>query len=543
MQKIFYYPAVFRLKRLGTEKAVIVATLFVFLLTWFLHAYQWFWLRGTILFVPQDILFWLILGMLVVLNSLYEIRYGRTRALGKPVWTWRTGLKTAARTYATFWAICILWSFWTSDSLEDWMSLWSALRGPYTLEALKYPAAVLAVIALGSIPQEKLETAKTRKSADQAWMRERLVTFACLVALIGISVESIHSRIGTEVGTFVHSLRSGRLSRLDTAKLERGYYESLMSVDRFNSQLWEVYAKKPTKWLAPEGAGLKRFVGGFAQVELIPSFSSNTPYGVVSINQWGMRDKAYAAVPAPGTYRAALLGASGLMGWGVADGATFESLVEERLNRELVGTPYRSFELLNFGVPGYTPPQQLVSFEKALKLHPNAIYFVATGREQDRSAFYLGEVVRKKLDIPYPELRAIVAKSGVRADMDEAMATKLLLPYGRDILAYTYNYIAGRAREGGMTAVWIFLPQVQEGAWQEATPEAEQLARDAGFIVINMSDVYRGRDVESIRLAEWDEHPNTLGHQLIAKRLFAELVDKRAAIFDATAGHVVADQP
>ena len=51
-------------------------------MTWFLHAYQWFWIRGTMLLLPQDILFWTFLGILVVANSLYEMKYGRKRSLG-----------------------------------------------------------------------------------------------------------------------------------------------------------------------------------------------------------------------------------------------------------------------------------------------------------------------------------------------------------------------------------------------------------------------------------------------------------------------------
>ena len=35
MQKVFYYPAVFRLRKLGTTKAMVIATLYVFMLTWF----------------------------------------------------------------------------------------------------------------------------------------------------------------------------------------------------------------------------------------------------------------------------------------------------------------------------------------------------------------------------------------------------------------------------------------------------------------------------------------------------------------------------
>jgi hypothetical protein len=507
----------------------------VFLLTWFLHAYQWFWLRGTMLFVPQDILFWTILGVLVVVNSLYEMKHGRVRALGRPVWTWQRVMVVAAKTFATFWFICVLWSFWTAESVDHWLSLWPALLGKWTIGALLYPGIVLAVILLGSIPQDKVETAKSKEQASRAWARERLVTVITLVALIVISIESLNSRIGTEVATFVHSLRSGQLSRLDTAKLERGYYESLLSVDRFNSQLWEVYSRKPGDWLGGEGANLKHFVGGFAQVELIPSFVATTPYGLVSTNRWGMRDQDYVDVPDAGTFRGALLGASSVMGWGVGDGATFESLLEQRLNANVSGAPYQKYELLNFGVPGYQPPQQLVAVEKALALRPHAIFYIATGREQDRSAFYLAGVVRKRIQIPYPELSDIVARSGARGDMNEAEATKALLPYGPEICAFTYRHIAARARESGARPIWVFLPQVRPGAWQEATAGAVQLARDAGFVVIDLGDVYDSVEIERIRLAEWDDHPNTLGHQLVANRLFAEWMTRKGEILGPAA--------
>jgi D-alanyl-lipoteichoic acid acyltransferase DltB (MBOAT superfamily) len=531
MQKTFYYPAVFRLRSLGTQKAIVLSTLYVFLLTWFLHAYQWFWLRGTVLFVLQDILFWTVLGALVVANSLVEMKFGRKRTLGHSAWNWRAGVSTSLRIYATFWCICILWSFWTADSIQDWVSLWSALRGPYTVEVFYYPAAILAVILLGSIRRATPAPADTLSKPVHTLLRERAVTVACVIALVAVGIEAVHTRIGPEVATFVHSIRSGRLSRLDTAKLERGYYESLLSVDRFNSQLWEIYSKKPATWLADEGANLKQFVGGFTQVELIPSFSATTAYGVVSTNRWGMRDKDYDLHPGPGTFRAAVLGASSVMGWGVNDGSTFESIVEARLNRELTGTSFRRFELLNFGVPGYQPPQQIAASEKAMHFFPHAVFYIATGREQDRSAFYMAEVVRKSIKIPYPELQEIVQRSGASPQMDESTATKALLPFGSAILRATYRRIASDARDRGVVPVWIFLPQVRLDTWQDATPGAVQIAREAGFIVINLEDIYERRDLESIRLAEWDEHPNQFGHRLIADRLFSELLAQGRAIF------------
>ena len=42
----------------------------------------------------------------------------------------------------------------------------------------------------------------------------------------------------------------------------------------------------------------------------------------------------------------------------------------------------KAFELLNFGVPGYQPPQQIVNFERAMRLQPNVLFYVRTGRER-----------------------------------------------------------------------------------------------------------------------------------------------------------------
>ncbi|MBX3669631.1 MAG: hypothetical protein KF778_14620 [Rhodocyclaceae bacterium] len=531
MQKVFYYPAVFKLKKLGTTKALVLATLYVFAMTWFLHAYQWFWLRGTLLLVPQDILFWTILGLLVVANSLWEIHRGRARSLGAQERNWRSVCVTIAKTYATFWFICVLWSFWTAESLQDWFGLWAALAGPYKLETLLFPALALVVIGLGSIPTQTVRNVRASAQDDKSWMRSRAATLVALVLLIGVSREEVSTQLGSEVATVVHSLRSGRLSRLDVAKLERGYYENLLSVDRFNSQLWEVYTKKPANWLDVENAGLKRFAGGFAQVDLIPAFVSETRYGQLSINRFGMRDQNYSETPAAGTWRAALLGSSSLMGWGVGDGETFEALIESRLNAERAGGEIAHHELLNMGVPGYKPPQQLVSMERALRFTPQAVIYVATGREPSQAVSYLAEVMHKGIAIPYAPLRDIVDRAGVHAGMDEAMALKLLMPYRREVLRYVYGHIADQARAAGSVPVWVFLPQVRAGNWVEETPEALETARAAGYVVIDLSRVYEATDIQDIRLAEWDDHPNARGHQLVARRLYEALIDHAAQVF------------
>jgi hypothetical protein len=190
----------------------------------------------------------------------------------------------------------------------------------------------------------------------------------------------------------------------------------------------------------------------------------------------------------------------------------------------------RRYEILNFAVQGYQPPQQVVAVDKAVTFAPDSVFYVAAGRELSRAAWYLVEVVQKRIEIPYQPLRDIVEKAGLRPDMDETTGRRLLQPFHHEILLWTYKSIADRARAVGAVPVFVFLPQVREGAWQEETPETLRVAEEAGFVVINLAETYKGIDIGTVRLAEWDDHPNVRGHELIAARLYDALREKWAAI-------------
>jgi D-alanyl-lipoteichoic acid acyltransferase DltB (MBOAT superfamily) len=533
MLKVFYYPAYFKLRRMGNTVALVLATLFVFLMTWFLHAYQWFWLRGTLLFVWQDILFWTTLGLLVVANSLWEAKHGRDRKLGRSAWTWRSLSTLTLKTVATFCFICILWSFWTTESIAEWFGLWKSV-GEQVAADLAAPSVLLAAAMAARTTTGGGGGSKLKRLGPAPW-RSAIATTISLGVLLLVGIETIYRHYGPTVATLIQPLRSGQLSRLDSAALERGYYEQLLRVDRFNSQLWEVYSKRPTSWLDAQGGQLKRHTGGFAGGDLIPSFVATFDFGKMSTNRWGMRDQDYEVSPPPGAFRIAVLGPSNVMGWGVSDGETFEALVELRLNREWADARFSKYEILNFGVPGYDPPQQLVALEKALTFSPNAVFYVATGREISRAALQIAGVVKNRVEIPYPELKEIAKKAHLEVHMDDATARRRLEPFRRDILSAVYGRIVDMSRARGVVPVWIFLPQVREGTWQDETPETVRLAEAAGFIVVDLSDVYKGEDLAAIRLAEWDQHPNARAHRLIAARIYDALQEKRDVIF-RTAG-------
>jgi len=143
------------------------------------------------------------------------------------------------------------------------------------------------------------------------------------------------------------------------------------------------------------------------------------------------------------------------------------------------------------------------------------------------------EVVQKKLDIPYEPLRELVNRAGLEPSMDNATALRRLEPFRGEILSWIYKRIADQARSKGALPIFIFLPQVREELWQDETLEILRIADSAGFATINLAGVYKGEDIATLRLADWDEHPNRRGHQLIASRLYDELQKMQPNTFGA----------
>lgn len=550
MLKIFYYPAYFKLRASGPTRALVLSTLFVFACTWLLHSYQWFWLRGAFPITGPDAVFWTALALLVVANSLYETHYGRQRTLGSQPWSVRRAAASVLRTVATFLTMCLLWSLWTAESLSAWVSLWSGLGGMGSGRSWLLPGLVLGGIVAGALWKEISREWKGFGRPYLAAGHSPVRALALLVFLVAIGRFQVYSRLGPETATVIHSLKTRSLSRVDAALMQRGYYEDLLRVDRFNSELWEVYMNKPSRWLdaieqrglgqlAEKGVcpcrtgrtGLERFVDGFLQKELTPSSASTMSFGTISTNRWGMRDQDYEKQPALGTYRIALLGSSTTMGWGVKDGDTYETLVERRLNEEHAGKPHARYEILNFAVAGYEPLQQLPVLDKALTFRPDAVFYMAMVRELDRAAEYLSLAVRYRFEVPYQGLHDVIRRAGVDSEMDETAAGRRLRPFREEILRWLYREIVERCRLQGVLPVWMLLAELEKGTWEREVDGLARLAAEAGFRVLELKDVFAGRNMAALRLAEWDNHPNAEGHRLIADGLYEVLTRQRDVVF------------
>jgi D-alanyl-lipoteichoic acid acyltransferase DltB (MBOAT superfamily) len=542
MMKLVYYPSYFQLRGWGDKTALILATVVVFLGTWLLHSYQWFWLRGDFPLEPQDALFWGILGMLVVFGSLREMKRPRKRRLGRgPSWS----PSLAVRTVGTFMAICILWSLWSAESLIDWIMMWTAAGNATSADLWLISALALSGLLIAGRPWSARET---RNDLTLPFHRQPAVrSAALLVGMLLIGYTPLYDQFIPQLSTTVASLQRSTLNAHDKALQHKGYYEKLDNESRMSAQLWDTQAKKPADW---DKHDAKRLRDDFMRHDLRPGARSVFKGALLTTNSWGMRDRDRALAKPASTYRIAVLGPSIVMGAGVADSDTFTRFLEARLNASLAPRTGMVYEVLNFGVSDYSLLQQLAMLdERAMSFQPDAIFITDSQGSKGRVVRDLSHVLVKGVEIPYPELkaharrlgvtaidetglpipfesiRAVLSGVGIKTRMLGREAASRLRAGGDSLVEWTLNRIGAVARELGAVPVFVALNNVMD-PFPGETHDMRRAAA-AGFLVFDLLNIWQNRDKPALRIAEWDEHPNASGHKLIADRLFQLLKQNR----------------
>jgi len=255
MVKVFYYPVIVPVQsKLGPTVALVIATIGVFIATWLLHAYQWFWLRGDFRLSLTDGVFWTIIGGCVLVNSLLEARRGRVAQKRNARWSINTALVLALKVMGMFIFMCILWSYWSSPSGRIWMSYLTALQasgsGEYALLAVVLlgllGAGVLAhfLAARNTTRPSTPRTAKGQEPRVSIWRPAAVLATA--VTLLLVKVPPTNRALATPVRDVVANLSSNSLNAADQEREDRGYYEVLLDEPRSTASWFS----------APEGAAV-----------------------------------------------------------------------------------------------------------------------------------------------------------------------------------------------------------------------------------------------------------------------------------------------
>jgi len=533
LQKIFFNPFYLRFKRgMNATTALVLTTFIAFFATWALHSYQWFWIRNTFPVIWQDIVFWSVMGMLVLANMLFENRRGRQRRIGAAARSLRSALGLALRTIGTFLVICTSWAIWSTQSFDELKLVFGKLVRPGFTDML-WILAGLAGLGVAAVIYDRFE----RRGRPEVESAPRLRVLGVPVPVSALRVSAVSAALAVLVFGQLYFYYPPALANVlgqlknplflnarDQQMLTRGYYEDLTDVSRFNPQLAELYKGRPADW---NRCWAIHRTGGFPPQELLPSRRTAFKGATMTTNRWGMRDREYEKGKPRGTYRFALLGSSHSMGTGVTDDESFENVVEDRLNREISPRTGLRYEILNFSVGGYGPVSNLaVLEERAFEFEPDAVIYIGINDFYFVRSEVIG-AVEGTYAIPWAEPTAMARAAGAEKGMDFNVAMTKLKSRQEELLSWVYRRMVDDCRERGVTPFGSIIPiptEVPPEAAADARRQVE-LEREAGFVVIDMLDVYDPLPgYDGIWIATWDRHPNAEGHRMLAERLFGGLL-------------------
>lgn len=525
LQKTVYLPVFFKARRsLGETTALILATALVIVATWFYHSYQWFWLLGHGLWSTTDALFWLILGLALVVNVVLESRRGRTRNVrGLQAPTHAQALRTALRTTVIMIPLAILWALWTSPTVSGFSRIFSAVTlRPVDVAAIV--SACVGVLVIAYIAQRLSLGVQGVAATRTKWWSTPLVTSGVPLAIAwGAGLPGISDKLPTTVAEPLREMRVTELSRRDTQQLERGYYENLVGVSRFNAELWEVYSRQSqSDWRRLDELGVERRIDDPIHADLRPNQGVVFHGASLRTNRWGMRDQDYEKAKAPGTFRIAMLGPSHAMGSGVADDETFESLLEARLNRERAGNPAPRYEILNFAVEGFGLTQQRLLLERprVWEFAPDEILLVAHPVEYFFMARYIVQEFERREAPEDSAMRELARQAGATRGMTEEEVQRRIKPFADPVIDREMELIAGLCQQHRVRCVFSLVPTPTWANTRAAGPPMVAAARDHGFALLSIDKVFAGGDARQLTVAPWDYHPNAKAHAMIADRLF-----------------------
>lgn len=507
MWRVFYYPMLFRLKKWPQKRAVLFTVMIMFGVTWLLHGWQWYWVKGFFPLLPNDILYWSIFGCILAYVSVRAFSKAKSNAAPGP-------FVRGIGIISMFFAMSLLWSLWTASSLTEWLYIISKFTKLDRAGIIYLVLAVIGIFLTGGI----ISLLQSKTDLFSFFVKESGKNTR-LAILIALAAGGIFYRLGDNLFSMpLAKMVDPQLNMTDRIIVERGYYEQLLTTSKMTHELQPVFRK--TEINDFQNDAYEKADGLLPRV-LKPDYHTTFKGKIFTTNSLRMRDKNYAAQKTPGIYRIALLGGSYEMGSGVADGEPYEQLIEDSLNQTNLHC-----EIFNLGVGGYHVFQMLKIAQQQCNLAspPDAMIYVCHSSEKQRMVNNILGLVSAGKDLEFDFLKRIVKQSGiVPGKMCQVEMYDRLYPFADTLLKYAYHEFSLQCTLKNIKPVWVYLPAIGDLREDSDLEECMSIAKNENMPVISLAGIFDGKDIHRITVSDEDTHPNKAGHRIIANALFPEI--------------------
>lgn len=510
--RVFYYPLFFKFRKLSKLPRVLLSVNIAFFLSWMLHDYQLFWISGKIDLKFTGFLFWMIFGNLVAYAVYKEF------TLGTP--PKRNLITRTLSAVGIFITCCFLWLLWRSENLNEFVYLLSYSRHSVSVTYLLFALGALIIICGLYLYLEDVLKEKAKTMIDLALT----IIIPLFFAVLTLSSFSFFEKQFPQLKRSLALFSQPKLNDEENFTRDEGYYENVIASGK--SRPWEIKLKGEMAWGNSKGA--TRRTGDILLREFIPSTTTTIGNFTLKINSDGLRDEEYSFEKKPNTFRMGILGGSIECGYGVEKENVFESLVENDLDSIYSD---EKIEIINFAGLGNMLLQNIeTTKKKVIPYKPDVLFYFSHPSEYRHIARNFTRLVLNGVDLKYDFLKEIKASSGVTQNMKRQEITLRLLPYSASIVKWGYAQIAEDCAKNGIKPVWVYLPTPNDDDPNFNYKKISQLAEQNGFVIINLSEVYKGYSFEQIRVSETDFHPSVLGHHLISEMFLKKLLENKKEI-------------
>lgn len=479
VMRTLYYPIYFKTKRFGKLQGMSLTLAIVFVLNWFLHGWQYWWLRGHFPLKIQDAIFWGGFGIAVILNSLYLTK--RPKAPGPN--------RHASQIASIFWFMSILWSVWISPTLHDWNEIIQPLINQPITSAGTAAVAFSIVWLIARIfvffTQKELEIVPIQR--PQIWPSVTLTAFSliCIIAphkstaIVWTSEPNVH----------------------DEQLAFEGYYEEIVPANGL------ILAEQDLT--EPESNELYTNLKS-ARKQYKPHLKEIVKKAPLRTNSLGYRGPEYSEIPEKNVFRIGLLGGSIEAGLGVHEEAILSVVAQNLVNEKLSPAPFK-VEIINCAVGG---SHELVKKEQWSRVEsnykPHLIVWPLHARTLERiSTRAFGAVFSdSNSEMVFSETLEQLASSSVPA--------KTLV---QSYLSETVDLLAKTTDTSCADVLIVNIPdKITLGQPIDYINEFFEDCKELNFV--NLTTSYRLHEPkEELFLTDNDKHFSSLAHRLVGEEL------------------------